>query len=136
MNSEKRIPSLDGLRAVSIALVFLCHSVHYTSDDWTDSLRRIIHRKEEPGRTTARSYISASSLTAFICGNNCFHPSVSSGSIAPTLLFAEGSYRFIEQPFLRLRDRILRDDRRRSRPQDVRTGVPRLNEYRDGFISA
>jgi peptidoglycan/LPS O-acetylase OafA/YrhL len=61
-------------------------------------------------------------------------------AIGPTVLMAEASFRFIERPFLRLRERYFRDDRSRSRPLVVKTGLPTglpyREEYRDGIISA
>lgn len=44
-------------------------------------------------------------------------------SIAPTLLMAEGSYRFIEQPFLRVRERVLSRGGHRLSPLLVTCGL-------------
>ena len=44
-------------------------------------------------------------------------------SIAPTLLMAEGSYRFIEQPFLRVRERLLRRGGDSLRPVLLTSGL-------------
>ena len=44
-------------------------------------------------------------------------------SIAPTLLMAEGSYRFIEQPFLRARERFLSRGGGRWRPLLMTSGL-------------
>jgi len=57
-------------------------------------------------------------------------------SIAPTMLMAEASYRLIERPFLRLRDRVLLGWHGPARPLRETTGLPHLEEYRDGIISA
>ena len=49
MHSRKRIPSLDGLRAVAIMLVLWSHSLAHPSDDWTDWLRLISERSGNLG---------------------------------------------------------------------------------------
>ena len=73
---------------------------------------------------------------SFYLWQQLFSPLGLQWSLAPTILMAEASYRFIEQPFLRFRDRLLGESRSRSRPPLLKSGLPRFDEYRDGMIRA
>jgi peptidoglycan/LPS O-acetylase OafA/YrhL len=73
---------------------------------------------------------------SFYIWQQLFSPLGLPWSVVPTMLMAEVSYRFIEQPFLRLRDRISQAGESGSRPPLVTSALPGLQEYPDGIMRA